>query len=104
MGYYPQESLEFGMHVLDLFAGDFEKTFCQGIDSSPSFTTSFFQASKSRKSNGLGCIKSWHILGDRLPKSSFEFSGILHVGPTKSLTFSRVFPKGCHSLFSLEGF
>ena len=22
--------------------------------------------------------------------------GILHAGPTKSLTFSRVFPKGCH--------
>ena len=33
------------------------------------------------------------------PNSSFEFSGILHVGPTKSLTFSRVFPKGCHVFF-----
>ena len=33
----------------------------------------------------------WHILGNRLIPviRSFEFNGILHVGPTKSLTFSR---------------
>ncbi len=43
------------------------------------------------------CLFTWHILGDRLiPEQPLWVDrGILHVGPTKSLTFSRG-PKGCH--------
>ena len=46
-------------------------------------------------------MDSWHILGDRLiPEQPLWVDRvILHVGPAKSLTFSRVFPKGCHGLF-----
>ena len=48
---------------------------------------------------------SWHILGycSLIPEQllSFEFNGILHVGPTKSLTFGRA-PKGCHVFYTPE--
>ena len=41
--------------------------------------------------------KKWHVLGDRLfPWTPLRVDrGILPVTPTKSWTFSRVFPKGC---------
>ncbi len=48
-----------------------------------------------------------HRTADRLISlaSSFELIvGFLHVGPTKSLTFSRVFPKGCHEMMSIFEF
>ncbi len=47
---------------------------------------------------------TWHILGDRLiPKQLLWVDrGILHVSPTKSLTFSRVFPKGCHGYLEVQ--
>ena len=45
---------------------------------------------------------TWHILGDRLIPEQLLWvdRGILHVGPTNSLTFSRG-PKGCHGIFSI---
>ena len=39
---------------------------------------------------------TWHILDDRLiPLAPLGLVG-LYMELTKSLTFSRVFPKGCH--------
>ncbi len=37
-----------------------------------------------------------HLRLALFPKRSFEFSGILHVGPTKGLTFSPGDLRGCH--------
>ena len=41
-------------------------------------------------------MNAWHILGDRLiPLGPLSLVGF-YMKPTKILTFSRVFPKGCH--------
>ncbi len=47
---------------------------------------------------------TWHILGDRLIPEQLLWvdRGVLHVGPAKSLAFSRG-PKGCHDNFKRCG-
>ena len=100
------------MHVLDLLNQVIlKKLFAKGLihhHLSPPFGRicwSLFPSIEESQIQRFTMHKVLAHLGLALfTKSSFEFSGILHVGPTKSLTFSRVFPKGCHSLFSLEGF
>ena len=63
------------------------------------------QSVPQEKGNGIifQAPCSWHILGDSLIPEQLLWvdRGILHEGHTKSLTFSRVFPKGCHVLRAL---